>query len=166
MNANKEFMHFKQRGVISIWSGKPLKLVDQFTYLGSNISSTESDVKLHIKKAWIAIDRLSIWKSNLWWNTMGFLPNCGCIICVYNLLLYECTTWTLTKHWKKNLCGSDTRMLHCFEQILKTAPQKVAAVWPFTSHLTNHPSKMKTCWTTSTLSLESCKEIHEHHMCL
>ena len=43
---------------------KPLKLVDQFTYLGSNISSTESDVNLRIPKAWTAIDRLSItWKS-------------------------------------------------------------------------------------------------------
>ena len=38
-------------------NGKPLKLVNQFTYLSSNISSTESDV--NIGKAWMAIDKLS-----------------------------------------------------------------------------------------------------------
>ena len=36
------------------------------TTVGSNISSTESSVSIHIGKAWIAIDRLStIWKSEL-----------------------------------------------------------------------------------------------------
>ena len=32
-------------------SGRPLKLVDMFTYLSCNISSTESDVNLHLMKA-------------------------------------------------------------------------------------------------------------------
>ena len=36
-------MSFKQDGAILV-NGKPLKLVDHFTYLGCNISSTESDV--------------------------------------------------------------------------------------------------------------------------
>ena len=31
----------------------------------------------------------------------------------------------------------------CFEQVLETAPYKTAAVWPLTSCLVNHPSKMK-----------------------
>ena len=35
-------------------SGKPLKLVDQFTYLRSNISSTESDMKIRLAKVWNA----------------------------------------------------------------------------------------------------------------
>ena len=50
VNANKtEFMCIKQKGTISTLSGKPLKLVDQFTYLSSNISSTESNVNnIHI----------------------------------------------------------------------------------------------------------------------
>ena len=39
---------------------KPLKLVDQFTYLGSNISSTEIDVNIRIGKAWTAIDKFSV----------------------------------------------------------------------------------------------------------
>ena len=34
-----EFMCFKQERTISTESGQPLKFVDQFTYLGDNISS-------------------------------------------------------------------------------------------------------------------------------
>ena len=41
-----EYMHYKQKGAISSLSYKPLKLGDQFTYLGSNISSTEMDVNI------------------------------------------------------------------------------------------------------------------------
>ena len=44
--------------VISLLNGKALKLVDWFIYLGSNISSTESDMCKG--KALIAICRLSI----------------------------------------------------------------------------------------------------------
>ena len=60
VNADKtEFMSFKE-GTLSTLSDKPLKLVDLFPYLSSNISSTESDVSIHIVKMWTAIDRLSI----------------------------------------------------------------------------------------------------------
>ena len=67
MNANKiELMCFKQEGAIFTLSAKPLKLVDQFTYLGCNISSTESDVNMYLAKVWTALDSLSIiWKSDL-----------------------------------------------------------------------------------------------------
>ena len=41
VNTNKtEYTCFKQEGAISTLNGKPLKLVDKFTYIGSNISST------------------------------------------------------------------------------------------------------------------------------
>ena len=61
-----EYMSFKQKRAISTQSDKPLKLVDQFTYLGSNISSTESDVNRCLAKASNALNRLSmVWKSNL-----------------------------------------------------------------------------------------------------
>ena len=61
LNANKmEFMSIKQKGAFSIWSGKPLKFIDQFTYLGSNISSTESNINIHIEMVLTPIDRLSI----------------------------------------------------------------------------------------------------------
>ena len=46
VNANKtELMCFKQ-GAISTLSGKPLKLVDQLPYHGSNITFTDSDVNI------------------------------------------------------------------------------------------------------------------------
>ena len=61
VNANKiEYICFKLNGVIFTLSSKSLKLVDQFTYLGSRISSTESDVGIHLTKAGNALDRLSI----------------------------------------------------------------------------------------------------------
>ena len=59
MSRLQKFICFNQNGVLySSLNGKPLKLVDQFIYLSSNISSTESNVNICIGKAWIAIDRL------------------------------------------------------------------------------------------------------------
>ena len=43
---------FKHEVAISTLSGKPLKLVDQFTYLTSYISFTESDVNIPFAKVW------------------------------------------------------------------------------------------------------------------
>ena len=59
MNA-KQFIYFNREGTISTLSDRPLKLVEKFTSLDSNISSTVSDVK----KAWTTFAWLSItWKS-------------------------------------------------------------------------------------------------------
>ena len=55
------------------------------------------------------------------------------------VLLYDCTTITLTKCQEKKL-HKDAAC--CFEQILEAAPYKTA-VQPLTSHLTNHSSKTK-----------------------
>ena len=61
-----EFMYFNQTGTISSLNSKPLKLVDQLTYFGSNISSTNSDDSIHIGKVCTGINMLTtIWKSNL-----------------------------------------------------------------------------------------------------
>ena len=67
VNAHKtEYMCYNQTGDISILDGTSLKLVDKFTYLGSSVSSTEKDIDTRLRKAWTAIDRLSIrWKSDL-----------------------------------------------------------------------------------------------------
>ena len=47
VNADKmEYMCFNQEGDISTLTGSSLKLVDKFTYLGSSVSSTESDIIL------------------------------------------------------------------------------------------------------------------------
>ena len=67
LNPDKtEFLCFKQEIAISTLSSKPFNLVDQFIYLGGNISSTVSDVNMRRVKEGAAIDRvLIIWKSDL-----------------------------------------------------------------------------------------------------
>ena len=58
MNSDQtEFMCFKQDGAISTLNDKPLKLLDHFRYLSSNISFTENNVNIHIGKAKTVIDR-------------------------------------------------------------------------------------------------------------
>ena len=136
MNVNKtEYMCFKE-GVISTWSWKQMKLVDQFTYFGSNISSTETDVNIHRGKACTTIDRLSfIWKSvlsdKIKWDFL--------LAVVVPLLMYGCTTWMLMKCIQKRLEKNYTIMLHSISnKFLKEHPHKTAAVRPLTSHLTNY----------------------------
>ena len=95
-------------GDISTLDRTPLKLVDKFTYLGSMVSSTEKDIDTRLTKAWTAFDRLAIiWKLDLT-NKMkrSFFQ-----VVVVSILLYGCTTWTLTKRLEKNLHGNYTRML-------------------------------------------------------
>ena len=59
------FMCFNQDGAISSLNGKPLKFVDQFIYLGSHISLTESDGNIHVGKSWTGIAKLTtIWNLN------------------------------------------------------------------------------------------------------
>ena len=61
-----------------------------------------------IMKAWTAIDRLSIiWKSDL----TDRMKRSFFQAAVISILLYGCTTWTLTKRLKKKLDGNYTRML-------------------------------------------------------
>ena len=108
VNAHKtEFMCFNQKGNISTLDGTSLKLVDKFTYQGSSVSSTEKDIDTRLMKAWTAVDRLSIiWKSNL----SDKMKRSFFQAAVVSILLYGCTTWTLTKRLKK-LDGNYTRML-------------------------------------------------------
>ena len=85
-----------------------LKLVDKFTYLGSSVSSTEKDIDTRRMKAWTAIDRLSIiCKSDL----TDKMKRSFFQAAVISILLYGCTTWTLTKRLEKKLDGNYTRML-------------------------------------------------------
>ena len=61
VNTNKtKFMCFKQEVAIFMLRGRPLKLVDKFINLNSNISSTESDVKIGQALVWKTINSLSI----------------------------------------------------------------------------------------------------------
>ena len=101
-------MCFNQTGDISTLNGSSLKLADKFTYLGSSVSSTEKDTNTWLAKAWTAIDRLFvIWKSDL----TDKIKHSFFQAAVVSVLLYECSTWTLTKHMKKKLEGNYTRML-------------------------------------------------------
>ena len=93
---------------ISTLEGTPLKLVDKFTYLGSSVESTEKDIETRLTKAWTAINRLSIiWKSDL----TDKMKRSFFQAAVTSILLYGCTTWTLTKRLEKKLDGNYTRML-------------------------------------------------------
>ena len=76
--------------------------------------STSGTKSLHLKhtvrltKAWTAIDRLSIiWKSEL----TAKMKRSFFLAVVLSILLYGCTTWTLTKRLEKKLDGNYARML-------------------------------------------------------
>ena len=109
VNAHKtEYMCFNQAGHISTLDGTSLKLVDKFTYLGSSVSSTEKDTDTRLTKTWTAIDKLSvIWKSEL----TDEMKRSFFEAAVVSILLYGCTTWTLTKRLEKKLDGNYSRML-------------------------------------------------------
>ena len=109
VNAHKtEYMRYNQTGDISTLEGTPLKLVDKFTYLGSSVESTEKDIETRLTKVWTAINRLStIWKSDL----TDKMKRSFFQAAVTSILLYGCTTWTLTKRLEKKLDGNYTRML-------------------------------------------------------
>ena len=108
-NAHKtEYICYNQTGNITTLDGASLKLVDKFTYLGSSISSTEKDIDTRLMKAWAAINRLLIiWKSNL----TDKMESSFFQAAVVSILLYGCTTWTLTKRLEKKLDGNYTRIL-------------------------------------------------------
>ena len=101
-------MCFFQTGDISTINCSSLKLVDKFTYLGSSVSSTETDIDTRLAKAWTTIDRLLvIWKSDL-----TDKKKCSFFqAAVVSILRYGCTTWTLTKRTEEKLYGNYTRML-------------------------------------------------------
>ena len=104
----KEYMCFNQRGDISTLNGSALKLVDMFTYLGSSVSSIETDINTQFSKTWTAIDRLLvIWKSDL-----TDKMKCSFFQAVFmSILLYAYTTWTLIKRMEKKLNVNYTRMM-------------------------------------------------------
>ena len=57
VNAHKtEYISFYQTGDISTLNGSSLKLGDKFTFLGSSVSSTETDINSRLAKAWATID--------------------------------------------------------------------------------------------------------------
>ena len=101
-------MCYNQTGDISTLNASSLKLVDKFTYLGSSVSSTDTDIDTRPTKAWTAINRLSvIWKSDLTDKMKRRFFQAA----IVSILVYGCITWTLTKRLEKKLDGNYTRML-------------------------------------------------------
>ena len=83
------------------------ELVDKFTYLGSSFLSNENDINTWLAKAWAFFERLSIiWKSDL----SDEIKRSFFQTTVVSILLYGCTTWTLTKSMEKKFDSNCTRM--------------------------------------------------------
>ena len=124
VNAHKtEYMCYNQTGDISTLDGTPLKLVDKFTYLESSVESTEKDIDTRLTKAWTAINRLSIiWKSDL----TDKMKRSFFQAAVTSILLYGCTTWTLTKRLEKKLLHKNAASN--LEQVLAATPHKTPTV--------------------------------------
>ena len=72
------------------------------------MASTGTDIDTRLAKAWTAADSLSvIWKSDL----TDKMKRSFFQAAVVSILLYGCTTWTLTKRVEKKLYDNYTRML-------------------------------------------------------
>ena len=73
-----------------------------------SISSTETNIDTWLTKAWTANNSLSvIWKSDLTDKMKHSFFQAAFV----SILLYGCTTWTLTKCLEKKLDGNYARML-------------------------------------------------------
>ena len=108
MHTKRNICAIIKRGDISTLEGTPLKLVDKFTYLRSSVESTEKDIETRLTKTWTAINRLSIIRKS---DLTDKIKRSFFQAAVTSMLLYGCTTWTLTKRLEKKLDGNYTRML-------------------------------------------------------
>ena len=125
-----------ETGNITTLNGTPLKLVDN--YLGSSVSSTEKDIDTRLTKVWKGVDRLSI----LWKSDLTDKMKCSFFqAAVVSILLYGCTTWTLTKRLEKKLDGNYTRILRAIlNKSLRQHPHKTPTIRPPASHHEHYPS--------------------------
>ena len=100
-----EYMCFNQRGDISTLNGSYLKLVDKFAYLGSSVTSTETDINTWLAKAWAGFDwLLVIWKSVLTDKIKRSFFQAAAV----SIVQYGCTTCRLMKRMEKKVL----RQLH------------------------------------------------------
>ena len=100
-----------------------------YSHLGSSISSTETDINTWLAKAWRTIDGLSvIWKSDLTDKIARNFFQAA----VVSILLYGCTTWTLTKRTEKKL---DSNYIEMLRAILNKSPRQYPTRQQLYSHL-------------------------------
>ena len=95
-----------------------------------------------LTKGWTAINRLSvIWKSNL----TDKMKRSFFQAAIVSILLYGCTTWTLTKRLEKKLDGNYTRMLRA---ILNMSSGKYPTKQLLYDHLPPITKTIRVNWTT------------------
>ena len=112
-----------------------------FTYLGSNISSTETDINTRLVKAWTAINRHSvIWKSDM----TDKMKRSFFQAAIVSILLYGCTIWTVTKRMEKKLDNNYTRKL---QAILNKSWRQHPTKQQLYSHLPPIMKTIKIRWT-------------------
>ena len=88
--------------------GSILEEVDDFTYLGSLVSSSRADIAKRIGLAWAAHNKMSrIWRSTLSRKTKTRLFRST----VESVFLYGSAAWTLTETLAKKIDGCFTRLL-------------------------------------------------------
>ena len=88
--------------------GSILEEVDDFTYLGSLVSSSRADIAKRIGLAWAAHNKMSrIWRSTLSRKTKTQMFRST----VESVFLYGSAAWTLTETLAKRIDGCFTRLL-------------------------------------------------------
>ena len=93
---------------ITAKSGKEIKAVDDFLYLGSWIRSSEHDFDVRKAKAWAACHQMKkIWKSGMKRDLKIRLFQAT----VESILFYGSETWTVSSSLSKRIDGCYTRML-------------------------------------------------------
>ena len=111
MNEGKtKFMtqNIENPGTIKTLSNKTIERVEDFTYLGSRLRSTEAEIRVRKGKAWGACHKLKeLWKSDL----RKPIKIRVFTALVESVLLYGSETWTMTKKLTKMVDGCYTRML-------------------------------------------------------
>ena len=111
---------------ITAASGESIKLVQDFVYLGSRMSSSEKDFMVRKAKAWAACHQMKkIWKSGMSRDLKIRLF----VATVESILLYGAETWTISHTLAKRIDGCYTRMLRMALNIHWSERQTNAAVY-------------------------------------
>ena len=118
-------MWFKQEGAITNLIVKPLKLVDLFIHLGSNISSTEMSSMYLERRRWLQLIGFQSFRNLIPLIKLNGISSKLCL-CKYNYIdVPPGPTKTQREKGRWELHKNATC---CIE----------AEVWPLTSHLRNH----------------------------
>ena len=98
----------EQTNTVKSIANADIKEVENFKYLGGWLRSSENDINIRIARAWTVCHRLNkIWKSTM----EKKLKICVFISTVESVLLYNASTWTLTKQLQNRIDGTYTKML-------------------------------------------------------